>query len=65
MPSTHVIPEGDLIEHEISDGCICGVVIEPVPCDDGSMGWLHGHSSLDGRESDSDQRTWAVFIEER
>jgi hypothetical protein len=48
----HVWPDGDLIEHEIEgDDCPCGPQIEPVPCDDGSMGWLIVHNSLDGREA--------------
>ena len=46
----HVIPVNDLIEHERSDDCPCGVRTEPVPREDGSFGWLHVHSSLDGRE---------------
>lgn len=47
----HVLPVGDLIEHEdIGEGCPCGPAIEPVPRDDGSYGWLITHRSLDGRE---------------
>ena len=47
----HVYPTKDLIEHETTgDGCPCGVTVEPVPRDDGSMGWLLTHHSLDGRE---------------
>jgi hypothetical protein len=32
------------------DDCPCGPSVEPVPADDGSMGWLVTHHSLDGRE---------------
>ena len=46
--SVHVMPDGDLIAHE-PDGCMCGPLVEPVPRDDGSMGWLLTHSALDGR----------------
>lgn len=47
----HVYPTGDLIEHDTAgDGCACGVTVEPVPREDGSMGWLYVHHSLDGRE---------------
>ena len=47
----HVYPEADLIEHVTEgDDCLCGPAIEPVPRDDGSMGWLITHHSLDGRE---------------
>lgn len=47
----HVCPVSDLIEHDTEgDGCPCGPTTEPVPRDDGSMGWLIVHHSLDGRE---------------
>lgn len=49
--ATHVIPVNDLIEHVAADDCICVPRVEPVPRDDGSMGWLHVHHSLDGREA--------------
>jgi len=29
---------------------VCGPTVEPVVRDDGSMGWLIVHHSLDGRE---------------
>ena len=45
----HVLPLDDLIEHEHED-CICGPTVEPCPREDGSMGWLITHYSLDGRE---------------
>lgn len=47
----HVYPEHDLIEH-VTDGgeCPCGPRTDPVPRDDGSMGWIQIHHSLDGRE---------------
>ena len=49
--TVHVLPVNDLVEHEDEgDGCVCGPRVEPVPCDDGSMGWLIVHHSLDGRE---------------
>ena len=50
MSVWHVQPVNDLIEHEDSDDCPCGPVVEPVPRDDGSMGWIVTHHSLDGRE---------------
>jgi hypothetical protein len=46
----HVIPNNDLIQHDISDDCTCGPTTEPVKRDDGSVAWLHIHHSLDGRE---------------
>ena len=45
----HVIPKDDLMCHLAGD-CPCGPSTEPVPRDDGSMGWLIIHHSLDGRE---------------
>lgn len=45
----HTMPISDLIEHQFDD-CPCGPTTEPVPRDDGSMGWLIIHHSLDGRE---------------
>lgn len=45
----HVVPRDDLVVHE-ADGCVCVPGTRPVPRDDGSMGWLIVHHSLDGRE---------------
>jgi hypothetical protein len=45
----HVVPVGDLVEHEVED-CVCGPTPEPVFRGDGSNGWLITHHSLDGRE---------------
>ncbi len=44
-----VVPVADLIDH-LDDGCPCGPSTEPVERDDGSVGWLVVHHSLDGRE---------------
>lgn len=53
MSAVHTVPVADLIEHDTEgDGCPCGPTIEPVPRDDGSMGWHLIHHSLDGREHD-------------
>jgi hypothetical protein len=46
----HVIPRDDLIEHESDSDCVCEPECEPVDRDDGSIGWLYIHHSLDGRE---------------
>ena len=46
----HVLPQGDLIDHEAED-CICGPTVEPCPREDGSMGWLVTHHTLDNREA--------------
>lgn len=49
MSDVHVKPVADLIDHT-SDDCPCGPTTEPVPRSDGTVGWLHVHHSLDGRE---------------
>jgi len=48
--AVHVMPEGDLVEHEFVD-CVCTPTAEPVKRDDGSVGWVISHHSLDGREA--------------
>ena len=51
MSTVHVYPLNDIIEHDTeSDDCACGPTVEPVEHDNGSMGWLLTHHSLDGRE---------------
>lgn len=50
----HVHPLGDLIEHDTRTAeadCLCGPETQPVKRDDGSMGWLIVHHSLDNREA--------------
>jgi hypothetical protein len=55
--TVHVVPVNDLVEHD-TDGpdCVCGPTVEPVDRDDGSLGWLVVHHSLDGRERAEDDR---------
>lgn len=51
----NVMPINDsdgVFQHDLDETCICGPRIEPVPRDDGSMGWLYTHHSLDGREAE-------------
>lgn len=51
MADWHVYPTQDLIEHETKgDGCPCGPTLDPVKREDGSVGWVLVHHSLDGRE---------------
>lgn len=48
-----VVPINDDIDHDaFSEDCPCGPTPEPVKRDDGSMGWVLVHHSLDGREAD-------------
>jgi hypothetical protein len=52
MTILHVVPINDLIDHDdIGDECVCGPTSEPVKRDDGSVGWVVTHHSLDGREA--------------
>lgn len=47
----HVYPANDLIYHDASGGdCVCIPRVEAVKRDDGSVGWVAVHHSLDGRE---------------
>ena len=51
--TAHVLPVADAVTHDSSTSepdCVCGPTVQPVPADDGSMGWLIVHHSLDGRE---------------
>lgn len=51
LSTVHVVPVGDLIEHDTDGGdCLCGPSTEPVPDEDGSVGWVVVHHSLDSRE---------------
>jgi hypothetical protein len=47
----HVYPVDDLIDHDTeSQECVCGSTNRPEKRDDGSVGWIVVHHSLDGRE---------------
>lgn len=48
--SVHVRPLRDLVDHTLTEDCVCGPTIEPVRRADGSVWWLVRHHSLDGRE---------------
>ena len=48
--SAHVLPVGDLVDHDESEDCACIPTCEPIRREDGSIGWLYTHHSLDGRE---------------
>ena len=49
----HVTPIADLVGHDTSTtepDCMCGPEVKSVTQEDGLMGWLLVHHSLDGRE---------------
>lgn len=46
----HVVPAHDLVDHSLNEDCLCGPEPQPVKRDDGSVGWVYVHRSLDGRE---------------
>lgn len=51
MPTVHVYPTRDTVDHDTDGGdCICGPTTEPVEGEQGEIGWLVTHHSLDGRE---------------
>lgn len=51
MSGWHVYPLHDLIEHDPdSEDCICGPDARPEEREDGTIGWIIVHHSLDGRE---------------
>lgn len=57
----HVIPTKDHIDHPTSEDCPCGPTAEAVKRPDGSVGWLHTHHSLDGRELTESPVAWENF----
>lgn len=62
----HVMPVDDLVEHETNDSCVCVPTPDPVKRDDGSMGWVIIHHSLDGREieerrAELERQRWENF----
>ncbi len=50
METLHVVPRGDLIEHDTDESCPCGPTPRPEKAADGSVSWTIVHHSLDGRE---------------
>lgn len=66
MGTVHIIPEADLVAHDISDACVCVPALEFVPAetDDDEDGWLYTHSSLDARELGATSGRWGVFHDE-
>lgn len=56
----HVYPVNDEIEHDITStepDCACGPTVRPEKREDGSVGWLIVHHSLDGRETTEPRTT--------
>ena len=47
----HIVPLNDLVEHDTEADCVCVPEQRPVTREDGSVGWLVVHHSLDGREA--------------
>lgn len=48
----HIMPINDLVEHEWdNDGdCPCGLDVQPVEREDGTIAWVYMHNALDGRD---------------
>lgn len=49
-PNIHIIPLDDCVAHEHNEDCACGPEVVPVETDDGTVNYVIGHHSLDGRE---------------
>nr|WP_187279181.1 hypothetical protein [Streptomyces lavendulae] len=49
MADLHVVPIGDLIDHDTIGGCACGPAEQLVKAADGSTGWLAVHHTRDSR----------------
>lgn len=52
--TVHVVPQGDLVEHDTStdqDDCVCVPAVQRVPNEHGPDGWVLVHHALDGRET--------------
>lgn len=47
----HIVPIGDLVDHDQSDDCVCVPTSELVVNEGESDGWIVTHHSLDGRET--------------
>lgn len=48
----HVTPINDLVEHECDDDgeCPCGLDVQPIEREDGTIAWVYLHNALDGRD---------------
>ncbi|WP_405559048.1 hypothetical protein OHV08_34195 [Streptomyces canus] len=49
----HVVAQRGLVDHDTSTSepdCVRGLEVRPTTQEDGSVGWLLAHHSLDGRE---------------
>ena len=48
----HIMPINDLVEHEWDDDgdCPCGLDVQPVEREDGTIAWVYIHNALDGRD---------------
>lgn len=58
--TVHVFPNNDLIEHDTDNteaSCVCGPTTRPIKRDDGTVGWVITHNSLDGREAHEQEDT--------
>jgi hypothetical protein len=65
MPDLHVTPIGDAFEHDTSADteCACGPTEQPLEHDDGSIGWIAIHHSLDGRERPRSETTLTANVD--
>lgn len=52
----HVVPPGDLVEHDCERSCACGPTVTSQFLVDGSIGWSWQHHALDGRPTPGEDR---------
>lgn len=46
----HIVPAGDLVEHEATSECICGPTTDIIIGENGETQWHVTHHALDGRD---------------
>lgn len=48
--AVHTMPVNDKFIHFADEDCGCAPRVEPVPREDGTVGWLYIHDAADGRD---------------
>lgn len=66
MTDLHIVPVGDLVEHDTNVGseCACGPTDTPIKSDEGVIRFMAVHHSLDGRERPRAETQMVVLLDE-
>lgn len=48
----HIIPDGDLVEHEENYKCVCHPKWKAGWCENHGVEWIFVHNALDGRKEE-------------